>query len=105
MREVWGVVSDYYLDARGGGFDQGAWAALRDRYLEQPLPTHEAAYRWGRPPSTAPGWTYMVDINGNGINACYTNVLFTAQNVLKQYNLERDIYRCVDFNNSNVVYS
>jgi hypothetical protein len=47
VKEVWGVVSDYYLDARGGGFDQAAWAGLRDKYLEQPLPTHEAAYRWG----------------------------------------------------------
>ena len=45
IREVWGVVADYYLDARGGGFDQGKWAALRDRYLAQPLPSHEAAYR------------------------------------------------------------
>lgn len=47
VKEVWGVVADYYLDARGGGFDQGAWAGLRDRYLAQPLPSHEAAYRWG----------------------------------------------------------
>lgn len=45
IREVWGVVADYYLDARGGGFDQGKWSGLRDRYLAQPLPSHEAAYR------------------------------------------------------------
>jgi hypothetical protein len=45
VREVWGVVSDYYLDARDSGFDRDKWAALRDKYLAQPLPTHEAAYR------------------------------------------------------------
>lgn len=45
VKEVWAVVSDYYLDARGSGFDQNKWAALRDKYLAQPLPTHEAAYR------------------------------------------------------------
>ncbi len=45
MKEVWAVVSDYYLDARGSGFDQVKWAALRDKYMAQPLPTHEAAYR------------------------------------------------------------
>lgn len=45
IREVWGVVADYYLDARGSGFDLDSWTALRDRYLSQPLPTHDAAYR------------------------------------------------------------
>ncbi len=46
IREVWGVVADYYLDARGSGFDLDSWTALRDRYLSQPLPTHDAAYRF-----------------------------------------------------------
>ena len=45
IREVWGVVADYYLDARGSGFELDSWTALRDRYLSQPLPTHDAAYR------------------------------------------------------------
>jgi hypothetical protein len=42
---VWAVVSDYYLDARGSGFDQAKWTTLRNEYLAQTLPTHEAAYR------------------------------------------------------------
>ncbi len=50
IREVWGVVADYYLDARGAGFDLDSWTALRDRYLSQPLPTHDAAYRCRRGP-------------------------------------------------------
>lgn len=45
IKEVWAVVSDFYLDARGSGFSQAQWADLRDKYLSQPLPTHEAAYR------------------------------------------------------------
>ncbi len=45
VKEVWAVVSDYYLDARGTGFSQDKWAALRDKYMTQPFPTHEAAYR------------------------------------------------------------
>ncbi|CAL8463652.1 g3186 [Coccomyxa elongata] len=45
VKEVWAVVSDYYLDARGSGFSQDKWAALRDKYMTQPFPTHEAAYR------------------------------------------------------------
>ena len=54
IREVWGVVADYYLDARRGGFNQGAWAGLRDKYLAQPLPSHEAAYRSHQPPCVNP---------------------------------------------------
>ena len=45
IREVWGVVADYYLDARGSGFELDSWTKLRDKYLSQPLPTHDAAYR------------------------------------------------------------
>lgn len=45
IKEVWGVVADYYLDARGSGFDLDSWTQLRDKYLAQPLPTHDAAYR------------------------------------------------------------
>ena len=46
IREVWGVVADYYLDARGSGFELDSWTKLRDKYLSQPLPTHDAAYRY-----------------------------------------------------------
>ena len=45
IKEVWGVVADYYLDARGSGFDLQSWTRLRDKYLAHPLPTHDAAYR------------------------------------------------------------
>ena len=45
IREVWGVVADYYLDARGAGFDLESWTKLRDTYLSQPLSTHDSAYR------------------------------------------------------------
>ena len=39
------MVADYYLDARGSGFDLQSWTKLRDKYLAHPLPTHDAAYR------------------------------------------------------------
>ena len=39
------MVADYYLDARGSGFDLHSWTKLRDQYLSHPLPTHDAAYR------------------------------------------------------------
>ena len=39
------MVADYYLDARGSGFDLQSWTRLRDKYLAHPLPTHDAAYR------------------------------------------------------------
>ncbi len=52
VKEVWAVVSDYYLDARGSGFSQDKWAALRDKYMAQPFPTHEAAYRCPSPLKT-----------------------------------------------------
>ncbi len=45
IKEVWSVVADYYLDARDAGFDVDAWTQLRDKYLAQSLPTHDAAYR------------------------------------------------------------
>ena len=45
IKEVWGVVADYYLDARGSGFDLQSWTRLRDKYLAHPMPTHDAAYR------------------------------------------------------------
>ena len=51
IREVWGVVADYYLDARGSGFNLDSWTKLRDTYLSQPLPTHDAAYRCASAPA------------------------------------------------------
>ena len=45
MQEVWEVVDQNYLDARGSGFDAARWEALRDEALAGALPDQAAAHR------------------------------------------------------------
>lgn len=43
--EIWQVVDDNYMDARGGGFEREKWAALRDEALSRPYGDREAGFR------------------------------------------------------------
>ncbi|KAL3138941.1 hypothetical protein ABBQ32_005754 [Trebouxia sp. C0010 RCD-2024] len=45
VQEVYELVADNYLDARGGGFDPQKWMQLKDQALQQPLRDSPAAYR------------------------------------------------------------
>ncbi|KAL6753977.1 ClpP/crotonase-like domain-containing protein [Haematococcus lacustris] len=45
VQEVWDVVDQNYLDARGSGWQPQRWAQLRDEALDKPLADAPAAYR------------------------------------------------------------
>ena len=45
IQEVWEVVDQNYMDARGAGFDRQQWAALRDKALSGSLRDQPSAHR------------------------------------------------------------
>ena len=52
IKEVWEVVAQKYVDARGPGFDQQHWSELRDAALSKPLHDKAATYRYNLPSQT-----------------------------------------------------